>query len=54
MNENHFEITLHMWAQQSSSRILDRLRDSSPRGCKNYRVLPRELTEKLTGTAVRA
>ena len=33
-----------------------RVRDTSPRprGCKNYPELPCELTEKLTGTAVRA
>ena len=36
--------------------LYGRVRDSSPRprGCKNYPELPCEVTEKLTGTAVRA
>ena len=36
--------------------ITYRVSDTSPRprGCKNYPELPSELTEKLTGTAVRA
>ena len=36
--------------------LYPRVRDTSPRprGCRNYPELPCELTEKLTGTAVRA
>ena len=56
-------ITLQMWAQQPSSSILAYAISPRPRGCKNYPellnqfnypVLPCELTEKLTETAVRA
>ena len=40
------------FVSNKSSRVHDT--SPRPRGCKNYPELPCELTEKLTGTAVRA